>query len=63
MVVDEQIFMDKVLEIWETAEKTDRQIFNKFKVMLKRDLSDEESLIRSLGDEENSTHFVKVGSA
>ena len=54
--------MDKVLEIWQAAEKTDKQVLDKFKVMLKRELTDEEALVRSFGNVE-SAKFVKVGSA
>ena len=54
LIVDEQIFMDKVLEIWADNEKVDKYRAERYKVLLKRDLSDEESLMHSFGDSSNT---------
>ena len=43
--------MDKVLEIWAGAKETPKRTRDKCIVMLKRDLTDQESLLRTFGDD------------
>ena len=52
LVVDERRFMDKILEIWGDAEQTSRLSKERFMVLLKRDLDDQESLLRAFDDKE-----------
>ena len=50
LIVNKQIHLDKVVEIWGSATETPRRVRDKCMVMLARDLTDQESLLRTFGD-------------
>lgn len=50
LIVDKQMHVDKIVEIWGQATETPRRVREKCMVMLTRDLTDQESLLRTFGD-------------
>lgn len=42
--------MEKVQEIWQKNQDYAKQVRQRFMIMLKRDLTDQEQLLRSFGD-------------
>ena len=46
--------MDKVQEIWQASQPANAAIKDEFRVLLKRDLTDQESLMRTFGIDKNN---------